>query len=390
MKFGGGGATRKTAPDSDLTISHSEDKDNLSPKIEEFYEKMIRHSGPDPESINADKNRLRLGGRSDKGGKIIPSSFRHPELDWLLLPKSRNDFVQNAWFSTGSIKIGKDSGKDSCSEAGMTKISSNNLRPAGQTDNTSRKAAFTLAEVLITLGIIGIVAAMTLPTLIVNHRKQVALTKIKHTYNILSNALERAKVDYDTEVNSWYIPTSGSQLEKSMFFVETYMLPYLQVLHYCKDEPTEPYCLIWYGDLNGAGKQTLGPRNSNFGTAFVLNNGAVVEVTVGALSAANEGDSLDETISRVKITFDIDGPQGYNKKGYDVFMIELGGAEGPNKKNNADRNKFLPYIYDTSKDCDYYVSKVNHGCNKDATYGGSMCLAYIVCNGWDFGDKYPW
>ena len=144
IEIRGGGATRKTAPDSDLTISHSEDKDNLSPKIEEFYEKMIRHSGPDPESINADKNRLRLGGRSDKGGKIIPSSFRHPELD------------------SGSIKIGKDS----CSEAGMTKISSNNLRPAGQTDNTSRKAAFTLAEVLITLGIIGIVAAMTLPTLI--------------------------------------------------------------------------------------------------------------------------------------------------------------------------------------------------------------------------------
>ena len=105
IEIRGGGATRKTAPDSDLTISHSEDKDNLSPKpfkrtcLEEFYEKMIRHSGPDPESINADKNRLRLGGRSDKGGKIIPSSFRHPELD------------------SGSIKIGKDSG----SGAGMTK-----------------------------------------------------------------------------------------------------------------------------------------------------------------------------------------------------------------------------------------------------------------------------
>ena len=30
---------------------------------------------------------------------------------------------------------------------------------------TRRKSAFTLAEVLITLGIIGVVAAMTLPTL---------------------------------------------------------------------------------------------------------------------------------------------------------------------------------------------------------------------------------
>lgn len=37
--------------------------------------------------------------------------------------------------------------------------------------------AFTLAEVLITLGIIGVVAAMTLPTLIQNHQKQVYATQ---------------------------------------------------------------------------------------------------------------------------------------------------------------------------------------------------------------------
>lgn len=35
-----------------------------------------------------------------------------------------------------------------------------------------KMSAFTLAEVLITLGIIGIVAAMTIPTLITNHQKR--------------------------------------------------------------------------------------------------------------------------------------------------------------------------------------------------------------------------
>jgi len=37
------------------------------------------------------------------------------------------------------------------------------------------KPAFTLAEVLITLGVIGIVAAMTLPTLIANYKNKVLL-----------------------------------------------------------------------------------------------------------------------------------------------------------------------------------------------------------------------
>ena len=39
--------------------------------------------------------------------------------------------------------------------------------------------AFTLAEVLITLGIIGIVAAMTIPTLMSKYRKEDTLPNIK-------------------------------------------------------------------------------------------------------------------------------------------------------------------------------------------------------------------
>lgn len=43
----------------------------------------------------------------------------------------------------------------------------------------SRLAAFTLAEVLITLGIIGVVAAMTMPSLIQNTKEKEAISKLK-------------------------------------------------------------------------------------------------------------------------------------------------------------------------------------------------------------------
>lgn len=39
--------------------------------------------------------------------------------------------------------------------------------------------AFTLAEVLITLGIIGIVAALTIPTLLTEHAKRSTVTQLK-------------------------------------------------------------------------------------------------------------------------------------------------------------------------------------------------------------------
>lgn len=48
-----------------------------------------------------------------------------------------------------------------------------------------RVNGFTLAEVLITLGIIGIVAALTLPGLVAKHRKEVLKAEFKKTYSEL-------------------------------------------------------------------------------------------------------------------------------------------------------------------------------------------------------------
>lgn len=54
------------------------------------------------------------------------------------------------------------------------------------------KKAFTLAEVLITLGIIGVVAALTLPTLIQNHQKQTLVNQLKKVINTLNNSFQMA------------------------------------------------------------------------------------------------------------------------------------------------------------------------------------------------------
>ena len=60
------------------------------------------------------------------------------------------------------------------------------------------KAGFTLAEVLITLGIIGVVAAITIPALVTNHRAKVMRTKLLRADAIIQQAAMRAKAD---EVN---------------------------------------------------------------------------------------------------------------------------------------------------------------------------------------------
>ena len=62
--------------------------------------------------------------------------------------------------------------------------------------NAFKKCAFTLAEVLITLGIIGVVAAMTIPTLMANIKAHQYSAKFKKTVSTLSNAAKMSQAQY--------------------------------------------------------------------------------------------------------------------------------------------------------------------------------------------------
>lgn len=55
---------------------------------------------------------------------------------------------------------------------------------------------------LITLGIIGIVAAMTIPTLIAEYQEKKTVTQLTKVYSTLSNAYRMMQAEYG-EVNTW-------------------------------------------------------------------------------------------------------------------------------------------------------------------------------------------
>lgn len=70
------------------------------------------------------------------------------------------------------------------------------------------KQAFTLAEVLITLGIIGVVAAMTLPALIQSYANTVVETRLAKFYSTINQAIARAEVNYGDR-RYWFEETAG-------------------------------------------------------------------------------------------------------------------------------------------------------------------------------------
>ena len=68
--------------------------------------------------------------------------------------------------------------------------------------NINKHNAFTLAEVLVTLAIIGVVAALTIPNLMKNYQKHVTVSKLKSAYGMLSRILQTAEVRHGS-IASW-------------------------------------------------------------------------------------------------------------------------------------------------------------------------------------------
>ena len=80
------------------------------------------------------------------------------------------------------------------------------------------KYGFTLAEVLITLGVIGVVAVLTLPSLINNNQNKQLEVALKKQYTISSQALLQMGVDRGEPVKAGDFPTWTFAKEYARYF----------------------------------------------------------------------------------------------------------------------------------------------------------------------------
>ncbi len=76
--------------------------------------------------------------------------------------------------------------------------------------------AFTLAEVLITLGIIGIIISITLPALIHHQKKIIIESRLKKFYTVINQAILQAETEFGDKEN-WYIKNNDD-------FFNTYLI----------------------------------------------------------------------------------------------------------------------------------------------------------------------
>ncbi|MCM1339291.1 MAG: type II secretion system GspH family protein, partial [Muribaculaceae bacterium] len=184
-----------------------------------------------------------------------------------------------------------------------------------------QKAAFTLAEVLITLGIIGIVAAMTIPNLLANYQKRQTITKLKQVYSTLTQTVKLSEAENGSP-EGW----KNSDLTSKQIF-EQYLRPYMNVSDKKYNNSLK------YKRLNGE-------YETNW--TILTHNAHILTLNNGSLMFLNSDDY--NTLKHLTLAVDINGFSPPNKIGRDFFVYTI-----PYERENDSVPKVVPYgVYGTS------------------------------------------
>lgn len=155
-----------------------------------------------------------------------------------------------------------------------------------------KNKAFTLAEVLITLGIIGVVAALTLPSLIQEHREKARVERVKKAYSVLSQAFTLAVQEYG-DIDGWEL-TSTSTGEKdedgnSIYDYSGSNLLRDRLAQYVKHvEKPETLTFRSYKSLDGRNYNSSGSLSIDTSSGFMLADGTFVNIGWVNLGCSNE------------------------------------------------------------------------------------------------------
>ena len=230
-----------------------------------------------------------------------------------------------------------------------------------------KKAAFTLAEVLITLGIIGVIAALTLPGLLAEYSKLVVETKLKKFYSQINQAILLAEAEYGAK-EYWYSgtnsvetdadgnPVPGSSTAEKWFM--KYIGSHMTVIKVEYDELARP--------------------------TYFFKDGTALKQMNGSMQTSQEGAFRDWTFYTA----------------YPDRCLELYGSEENARGKCAWPFMYVPFTQDVNYK--YLVGKGfepykfswdgNIHTLKNNCKGSKpeFCTAWIQLNGWEIPDDYPY
>ena len=247
-------------------------------------------------------------------------------------------------------------------------------------ESYKKLTAFTLSEVLITLGIIGVVSTLTLPNLTNSYRRNVAMTKIEKGYaqiaqayeQMLDNGGDAAAGEYSyTKDDDGNVLTGG---QNGQNYFESHWRQYLKSPIYCDT----------YQDCGYSTEKPFRKRDNTSDSmsvvlpvkraTFMTNEGIVYIVNV----VNTIGDANENETTRMTLFMDINGGKGPNVYGQDVF-----------KFIRTENDGLMPFGYnlDLTKE-DYRKECYGESTGENSTGKGEYCAEFLRRNGWEAPRDY--
>ena len=202
-----------------------------------------------------------------------------------------------------------------------------------------RKCAFTLAEVLITLGIVGVVAALTLPQLITNINERVYSTRQANTAYKVTQATDKMKS----------LGLLNGSYKTTDEFVDE-LQKHLKVIKRCSANniadcwPTEKVTTS-DGEEFEVSKAKTGKNlnivsNTSDNVGLVLADGASIILTYNQTSSGmDEGEAVTAQLKSLPVGFGKSKDFAYttNTTGAIDFVMDVNGKNGPNSETRGDK-----------------------------------------------------
>ena len=234
---------------------------------------------------------------------------------------------------------------------------------------TIARFGFTLAEILITLGVIGVVAAMTIPTLMSAYNRHVVETRLYKIHSTFMQGIRMAQANSDSNFTVQN-PTTGKEdvngysWENSKLVFDEYFAPVFKISHtYSKNKFFNVYSTDGSTKVTGAG-------DGNTYQVVLLDGTALGFTKVGG---QNTRFYLDITINptRKKLL-----------SGRDTFFIQY------SDDGEGNFQIYNPYTrYSDEKLKEYCTSHESRPAA--AIYPSAFCTALIVKNNFKIPSDYP-
>ncbi len=199
--------------------------------------------------------------------------------------------------------------------------------------------AFTLSEVLITLVIIGVIAAITVPNIIQSSQNKEFHSALKKNMSVIRNALDLAQIDYGIMGDNSVVFTPSDSQDKHYETAKRFA-KYLNTVKICNGRLDNNCSDIYYKIKYDVKEYANGYAYTNY-PKIVLSDGSIYEIQQDDCGSYYDSCVTDEYGNCKKddngnviptvgysdvcgyIKVDVNGAKAPNQFGWDIFWLKV-------------------------------------------------------------------